>query len=204
MIDLSVNMRSLTRVLPRLRRRQDKLLSSCVPAGLLALVGLLLLSSCNRSNEVGLNPGDLAPQFSLQDLSGRPVSISDFRGKTVLLNFWASWCAPCAEEMPGLQSLYASLKDKGFIVVAVAVDDQESAVKSFRDRVGITFPILIDKDGKVRDRYKVNGFPESFLLDNAGKLTLFPDPESSALSLRIIGPREWDGTSIRGRLRALL
>ncbi len=110
--------------------------------------------------------GDSAPAISLQDLGGVMVRLSDFRGKIVLLNFWANWCPPCKEEMPGFQKVFESYNGKGFAVIAVAVDDvSPSAVRE----LGILFPVVIANNRISRD-YKVDHIPASFLIGKDGRI----------------------------------
>ncbi len=161
---------------------------------ILVLSLILVVASCTSGSS--LAPGNLAPQFTLTSLSGEKLSSSSFAGKVVLLNFWASWCGPCVEEMPALEALYTRLKGRGFLVVAVGMNDEEVKLKEFSERLGLSFPILVDKDGVVSDMYKVSGVPESFLLDKEGKLILMPDPQDNTPSVRIVGPRSWDSPRI--------
>ncbi len=168
------------------------------------LAACLLLCACTRSGETGLNPGDLAPDLKLKALDSRQYSLSDFRGKVVLLNFWASWCGPCVSEMPALQRLHDQLKDQGFSVVAVGIDDEESALLEFQQKFGLSFPVLVDSDGTSKSSYKTSGVPESFIIDASGKLVLFPDPADKMPTVRITGPREWDAPNVISRMKALL
>jgi peroxiredoxin len=170
---------------------------------LVVLVCALQLASCTRAGESGTNPGDLAPDFSVRDLDGKPAKLSDYKGKVILLNFWASWCEPCLSEMPALERMYAKLRDKGFAVVAVGMDDTPTALKEFKDRLGLSFPILVDSSGQTK-MYKVHGFPESFIIDRSGKLVMIQDPESDDPVVRIVGPREWDSPNSISRIEALL
>lgn len=106
--------------------------------------------------------------------------------------------------MPGLQITYEQLKSRGFEVLAVATDDEESKVREFIKQYALTFPVLFDRKGEVRRRYKVSGFPESFIIDRQGKLVLFNDPEDDMAVLRIVGPRDWESNDAIGRLTSLL
>jgi len=167
---------------------------------------VLVLVSCTGGTGSTLNPGAPAPGFSLPLLGGAGAvrSNGDFAGKVVLLNFWASWCGPCIAELPALERLYARLKDQGLVVVAIGIDDQEEALAEFQRRYGLTFPILIDTTGVVKGRYRLNGVPESFVLDRSGNLLLVPDPEDGMPTMRIIGPREWDSPDSISRLTEVL
>lgn len=106
--------------------------------------------------------------------------------------------------MPALQNLYDKLSQKGFVVVAIGVDDTESALREFQTRFGLTFPILVDSTGTVRSRFRLGGVPESFVLDKDGKLVMFADPESNEPAVRIIGPREWGSQQMVARLEQLI
>ena len=170
-----------------------------------ALLGLLLLSSsCSRERESGINPGDFAPDFTAQTLEGDSRRFSEFKGKVILLNFWASWCGPCIAEMPALQRLHDKLKDRGFSVVAVGVDDEIAALDEFRRKFGLSFPILVDNAGVTKRLYKNTGVPESFVIDAAGKIQLFLDPDDNSPVTRMSGPREWDSPNVVSRITSLL
>ena len=161
------------------------------------------VSGCNRSAEIGLNPGDFAPDFSLKDLTGRQTSLSSFRGRVVVLNFWASWCGSCLAEMPQLESLYGSLKDKGLVVLAVGSEDSEESLRRFQKQAGLTFPIMVDEAGTVKSRYKVTGYPESFVIDKSGRLVMLIDPGSREPAVRIAGPREWLSPALADQIAVL-
>jgi cytochrome c biogenesis protein CcmG, thiol:disulfide interchange protein DsbE len=168
------------------------------------LLASFLLLSCDRSGETGLNPGDLSPEFKLTDLSGSQVSIRDFKGKVVLLNFWATWCEPCVAEMPALEQLYNRLKSEGFVVVAVGTDDTLDNIKDFQAKYSLDFPILFDAGGDIKTKFKVTGVPETFLLDREGRLTMLVDPDAGQPVVRFIGPRNWDSPDIQAQLKDLL
>jgi cytochrome c biogenesis protein CcmG/thiol:disulfide interchange protein DsbE len=145
------------------------------------LMALLLaagttLSCLNRVPVESAAAGDLelpregftAPDLTLQTLDGETVTLSDLRGQAVLINFWASWCPPCRNEMPAIQQVYEEYRDEGFTVVAVNSQEQETRVVAFAEPLGLTFPILIDRDGSVFDRYQVAALPTTFFVDRAG------------------------------------
>lgn len=113
--------------------------------------------------------GFLAPLFSSQDLSGRWISLSDLKGKVILLNFWASWCSPCRREIPSLERLFQLRKDKDFEILAVNLDRTSvSGVASFVTGNKMSFRVLLDPQGDAGKKYWVRAIPSSFLLDKKG------------------------------------
>lgn len=124
-----------------------------------------------------LPAGSIAPEFTLTDLEGETVALSAYRGQVVLVNFWASWCVPCQEEMPALQAAYESLQDQGFVVLGVDLRDRErpgsegdSDVRDSIRRFAIEYPVAIDRDGAVSRAYRVSVIPTSFLIDRHGQV----------------------------------
>ena len=114
-----------------------------------------------------------APDFALDVLDGEPARLSDFRGKTVVLNFWASWCPPCRAEMPEFQALWERRGPSGpddLVVLAVDFlpEDSVADAANFAREFGLTFPVLFDADGSVARRYRVRGFPATFFIDRRG------------------------------------
>lgn len=123
-----------------------------------------------------------APDFSLSDLQGHVHRLSEFRGKVVFLNVWATWCPPCRMEMPSMEHLYQRLKNRDFVMLAVSEDDDgKASVQRFVDEVGLTFPVLVDPEGIVPGRYGVTGYPETFIIDRAGRVIQ-----------HTIGPEDWE------------
>ena len=112
--------------------------------------------------------GSPAPEIVLQDLQGREVKLSDLRGKVVLVNFWATWCKPCKEEMPAMQASYDKLGNKGFVVLAVNELEDTSRVAEHIRTHGHTFEVVMDHNNQVANRYGVVGLPASFLIDPQG------------------------------------
>jgi peroxiredoxin len=120
--------------------------------------------------------GTLAPDFVLDDLAGNPVQLSDLRGSVVVINFWASWCDPCREEMPVLQAFYDQYADQGLVVLGVnaTYTDSKSDAVSFIEELGLTFPMLFDETGEVGDQlYRVVGLPTSYWIDQDGIIRFF-------------------------------
>jgi len=144
--------------------------------------------------EPPLSRGDPAPPFALPSLAdGTPVALEDLDGRVVLVNFWATWCKPCEDEMPAMENLYQALKAGGFELVAISVDKSRDDVEAFRERLGITFPVLLDPDQSSARRYQTTGFPESILVDANGVIVE-----------RYVGPREWDHPDYVSRVQRLM
>jgi peroxiredoxin len=135
-----------------------------------------------------------APPFTLASLGGGQMSLEDFKGKVILLNFWHTNCEPCKKEMPSMERLWKKLKDKGFVVIAVNVDfgSPERAEKFLRTH-GITFPALLDPGGDVRRTYEVAVLPTSYLIGKDGKFLG-----------KVVGERQWDGSEAFELVESLL
>jgi len=113
--------------------------------------------------------GAPAPDFVLTDLNGQTLQLSDLQGKVVLLNFWATWCAPCEAEMPTLEDRYKTFSGNGFQVLGVNADDEKiETIQGFLERVPVSFPILLDPGLTVSDLYRVRGLPTTYLIDREG------------------------------------
>jgi thiol-disulfide isomerase/thioredoxin len=113
----------------------------------------------------------MSEDFTLETLAGKSVSLSSYKGKIVLLSFWATWCGPCQIEMPAMEKLYQQMKGKGLEVVAVDVREDKSTVSSFIKKQGYTFPVLLDVKGDVSgsEMYAAGGIPVNYLIDRKGK-----------------------------------
>jgi cytochrome c biogenesis protein CcmG, thiol:disulfide interchange protein DsbE len=116
------------------------------------------------------HPGFAAPEISLLTLAGEEISLSDFRGHPVIINFWATWCPPCRAEMPAMQRAFLDYQDEGVIFLAVNSTSQDSvsAVENFIGQYGITFPILLDKEGDAMDSYQISSLPTTYFIDRSG------------------------------------
>jgi len=113
--------------------------------------------------------GTLVEDFHLTDLEGKSQSLSQYRGKIVLVNFWATWCKPCTTEMPAMQAMYDKLRDKGFVVLAINELEDEAKVREHVKHYGHTFPVLMDRDNKVANQFGVFGLPVSVFIDQEGR-----------------------------------
>ncbi|NIS82099.1 MAG: redoxin domain-containing protein [Anaerolineales bacterium] len=119
---------------------------------------------------IGVSIGTEAPDFTLSDLDGNSLRLSDFRGQVVLVNFWATWCGPCRVEMPAFQKRYEQAKDAGFIVLAVNFNEPERNVREFQAELGLTFPLLLDPGAEVQRLYQIRGYPSSVFINRAGRV----------------------------------
>ena len=143
-------------------------------AGLVAFVGLpqwpLAAKAASAQSTSAPAPvaGAPAPDFSLNNLGGSEVRLSDLKGQVVLVNFWATWCGPCRLEMPAIQQQYNALRDKGFTVLAVNLDEPAEDVSRYTTELALTFPVLLDPGAKINDMYRVRGYPTSFFVNRDG------------------------------------
>lgn len=123
----------------------------------------------NSSGKGSSAGGPMAADFTAKNLDGMEVKLSDFKGKVVLVNFWAVWCGPCQMEVPELVELYGTYRDKGFVVLGVSDPSDLKEIKSFVQEHKMSYPIVVDQ-GPVSEEYSVVGFPTSFLIDREGKI----------------------------------
>jgi peroxiredoxin len=147
----------------------------------LILVGCiaLLITACGESPVATV--GKPAPNFDTIDMKGDTWSLSKLKGQVVFVNFWATWCAPCREEMPSMQRLYDKLPKDKFTMIALYNNDKPAVVKNFVTKLGITIPILDDQQNIIGQRYGLTGLPETFIVDKQG-----------VIREKFIGPAEWD------------
>ena len=164
-----------------------------VVAGLVAFgVALLLLSQ--PADRVYVDTGVPAPAFTLPRVGAAgAVSLEALRGRVLLVNFWATWCKPCEDEMPSLQRLYQQLAGERFELLAVSIDLERAPIEDFQSRLGLSFPLLHDPDRAVADAWQTSRFPESFLVDADGTVVE-----------RYTGPRTWDADTYVLRIRSLV
>ena len=152
---------------------------------------------CNGAAIAGseLKPwtGGLAPQLALRDLAGQPVKLSDFKGKVVLINFWATWCAPCIEEMPSMQRLRDKLSLAGFEVLAVNYQEAPARINDFLKKRPLKLTILRDHDGSARTGWGVRVFPTSFVIDSEQRIRY-----------TVIGDVDWTSPKVEAQIRELL
>ena len=155
---------------------ERNLLHSCWPVlGILAaaLFSLVLVGGCSSQYIGDGEPGapqirQPAPDFTLADLEGNQVSLSDFRGKTVFLNFWATWCPPCRAEMPEIEAIHQEYKERDVVVIGVDLLEQEDTIRQYVQQGGYTWTFVIDTTGQVGASYRVAALPTSVFVDSEG------------------------------------
>ena len=136
---------------------------------LAALLAFAVLDGWSMGSRVP-TVGTPVEDFQLVDLNGKTQSLSQYRGKVVLLNFWATWCKPCTTEMPAMQASFDKLRDKGFVVLAVNELEDDAKVRDHIKQYGHTFPVLMDRDNKVANQFGVFGLPVSVFIDPQGRV----------------------------------
>jgi peroxiredoxin len=134
-----------------------------------------------------------APNFELKDPAGKPLSLKDFRGKVVFLNFWATWCPPCIEEMPAMEKLHQELEKDGLVMLAVNFQEGPERVKEFFTQHNLTFTPLLDRDGKVTEQYQAWGLPVSVVINRRGQI-----------AARATGSKDWHSDEARQFFKKLL
>ena len=165
---------------------------------LLAVVAVLAAAAfgfvyMQKRKGYALKIGQPAPAFELGRLDGAATSLASYRGRVVLINLWASWCAPCLTEMPSLERLHRRLGADGLVVLGVSADDEEKNIRDVLAKLALTFPILRDPDGRMANAYRATGYPETYLVDKNG-----------VLRATYVGPVEWDSPEVVSRIRNLL
>jgi peroxiredoxin len=166
---------------------------------LAALVGAVLAASftfvwLQEKKGYGLTEGAPAPPLRLTAMQGGEVDRETYRGRVVLVNFWATWCPPCVEEMPSLERLHRALGPEGLVVLGVSIDEDSGALQDFVQRAGVTFPILRDPGGrKAAAAWRTTGWPETFVIDGEGRIVR-----------KIVGPARWDTPEALAWFRGLL
>jgi len=133
-----------------------------------------------------------APNFSLSDIHGGTHKLSDYKGKVLIINFWATWCIPCKKEMPSLQRAWSILRHENVYVLGIAINETVDAVEDFLKRHPVSFPLLIDRDSVVASDWAVLGVPTAYIVDQRGRI-----------AMRIVGGYNWDDPTLLKSIRAL-
>ena len=170
-------------------------------AGLQTLLLLMFLATAAAAEDelsysfARIDPPQSVPDFSLPDMDGELHTLSDYRGKVVLINFWATWCPPCRREMPALEKLYDTLADEAFAVLAINQWEDADHVFAYMGDLNVfpSFPILFDPESRVSAEFGVKGLPTSFLLDRQGRVVY-----------RAVGGRAFDHPEVEQIIRKLL
>ena len=166
---------------------------------LLVGVGIIILLQTNNSSftpagKPRFETAAPAPNFSLPDLAGNMTSLADYKGQVVLLNIWATWCAPCVAEMPSMEKLHQELKDEKFVILAVSIDESGAdIVRPFMKKHKLSFSALTDTKGAIKSLYQTTGVPESFIIDKDGIIVE-----------KVIGARDWASPGVMGFFRNLI
>ena len=139
-------------------------------AALLLSIGIFCIALYSALHENIVNAGDTAPDFSISTDGGKNVTAREFGGKLLLLNFWATWCPPCIEEIPGLNEMARQLGSKGLVILGVSVDKDAAAYKQFLERNPLAYPTARDPEQVINLKYGTVQYPESYLIDRNGKV----------------------------------
>lgn len=133
-----------------------------------------------------------APEIDLVDLDGQRHTLAQHRGKVLIVNFWATWCPPCREEMPSMERAWQAVKDEGILLLGINVGESEDQVWTFTSNYPVSFPLLLDQDSRTIEAWPVRGLPTTFVVDPQGRL-----------AYRAIGGRAWDDPVLLEQVRAL-
>ncbi len=164
-------------------------------AVLICLAGMTVLFTACAEKKTEVAEGIRAPKLAVVDVrSGQAIDITHLKGKVIFVNFWASWCPPCKEEMPSIEALYKDImKNDAFRMITILYKDDVKTASDYMRANGYTFPLFTDNDGISAQRYGVTGVPETYLVDKKG-----------ALRKRVIGPADWNSTEAKAFINALL
>jgi thiol-disulfide isomerase/thioredoxin len=159
----------------------------------LVLLFSLLLPCLTYSAQLEPYTEAVSTNFSLLDIHGNKHDLHDYHGKVVLVNFWASWCLPCIQEMPGLKRLMDSLHDKDFVMLTCNTSDSPRRIAEVLRRLQLDIPVLLDHDSKIFKDWQGHVLPTSYLLDRTGRV-----------SHRVVGPMDWDDEAVVATIKQLI
>jgi peroxiredoxin len=169
--------------------KTDRFLKGAIGVLLVALV--FVIYDGIREKVIGV--GDSAPGFAITSDSGRAISASNFGGKLLVLNFWATWCPPCVQEIPSLNEFQRTFADKGVVVLGISVDKSERAYRNFLAKAGVAFQTARDPQAKINADYGTFKYPETYIIDAKGKVVR-----------KFIGPENWTDQDMLADVRSLL
>jgi len=139
-------------------------------AGSLRLIGCAVFALVAGTASSAIAPATAAPDFTLHAMGGKDLHLKEQRGRVVMVNFWATWCAPCRQEMPHLNRLYEKYRGAGFVLLGVNVDEDAAKAAETAAKLGVTFPVLLDTDKSVSKLYDVSTMPSTMIIDRDGKV----------------------------------
>ncbi len=149
-------------------------MSMITPVALRHRIRLLLsaaaLLACAAAPAATLQPSAMAPDFTLRSMDGPNLRLNEQRGRVVMVNFWATWCGPCRQEMPHLNKLHDKYRDAGFVLLGVNIDDNARAATDLATKLGLRFPVLLDTDKSVSRLYDLGSMPATVLIDREGRV----------------------------------
>ena len=160
---------------------------------LLVVLGCVVLLGSAQARELQSYKGNATPPLNLKDLNGKTVNLKDYRGRVVLINFWATWCPPCRAEMPTMQRLKEKMAGKPFAILAVDMGETKDVVNAYIREIKTDFIVLLDKDGDALKAWKVFAFPTSYVVDAQGKIRY-----------GLFGATEWDEAGAVEKITGLL
>lgn len=159
------------------------------------LLALLLATGLAQAKDLRPYEGEALPDFTLSDMQGKSHTLSDYKGRVVMLNFWATYCGPCIKEMPSMQRLKEKMAGKPFVILAVNMAEEPADVEAFlsKHKIKIDFPLLLDPEGEVVEQWMISAVPTTFILDPTGKIRY-----------ALYGGLEWDSDEVIRTLNGLL
>lgn len=172
--------------------KTDSLAARLQIAAVVVLVALCAVIGRNLTERI-VEVGDSAPNFEITTDAGKVVTSSEFGGKLLVLNFWATWCPPCVDEFPSLSEMAQDLKSKNIVVLGVSVDKNQQAYRQFVDRMRPGFETALDSEAAISANYGTFKYPETYIIDSNGKVRM-----------KFIGPRDWADPQIRRNIESLL
>lgn len=167
----------------------DRLLQIAIGALLLFLIYVIF----DSVHQTVIAVGDSAPDFSIRADNGRTISRSDFGGKLLVLNFWATWCQPCVEEIPSLDEFQRRFRSSGVVVLGVSIDRDEKLYRRFLDRLGVSFATARDPENRINAEYGTFKVPETYIIDTSGRVVQ-----------KIVGSADWSDERMTQYVRSLL